>query len=72
MEQNKPFFDPYNFNTANFMPQVENQNIQNDLNINPNSYFDNQYLYYRYLTQMMEYKIRCKEYETLCKNDKKS
>ena len=72
MEQNKPFFDPYNFNSSNFQPQIESQNIQSDLNVNPNSYFENQYMYYRYLTQMMDYRIKCKEYERICKNDKKS
>ena len=26
-------------------------------------------MYYRYLTQQMEYKIKCKEYEKLCNNN---
>ena len=72
MEQKQPFFDPYNFNVANFMPpQVENVNT-NVNEPNPNAYFEGQYIYYRYLTQMMDYKIRCKEFENLCKNEKKS
>ncbi len=71
MEKNQPFFDPYNFNMQNFSPSLDNP-IQNDLNINPNTYYEGQYLYYRYLTQMMEYRIKCKEFEGINRENKKS
>ena len=42
-------------------------NIMNDPNMfNPVSQYEQTYMYYRYLTQQMEYKIKCKEYERLC------
>lgn len=33
---------------------------------NPMMQYEQGYMYYRYLSQQMEYKIRCKEYEKLC------
>ena len=33
---------------------------------NPVMQYEQAYMYYRYLTQQMEYKIKCKEYEKLC------
>lgn len=32
--------------------------------------YEQAYMYYRYLTQQMEYKIKCKEYEKMCGNQK--
>lgn len=66
MDKNQPFFDPYNFNVQpNNMPQ---QNIDPALDPtmnNPMMYYEQQYMYYRYLTQVLEYKIKLKEYEKL-------
>ena len=33
---------------------------------NPMMQYEQGFMYYRYLSQQMEYKIRCKEYEKLC------
>lgn len=33
---------------------------------NPVMQYEQSYMYYRYLTQALEYKIKCKEYEKLC------
>ena len=38
---------------------------------NPSMQYEQAYMYYRYLTQQMDYKIKCREYENLNKNDKK-
>ena len=60
MDKNQPFFDPYNFNTQQI---TNNPNMQQ--NIDPMMYYEQQYMYYRYLTQVLEYKIKLKEYEKL-------
>lgn len=68
MDKNPPFFDPYNFNMQSQMPNVDqNQNI--DTYANPMMYYEQQYMYYRYLTQVLEYKIKLKEYENMNKNN---
>lgn len=36
---------------------------------NPVIQYEQAYMYYRYLTQNIEYKIKCKEYEKLCSKD---
>jgi len=38
---------------------------------NPISQYEQAYMYYRYLSQQLEYKIKCKEYERLCGRDRK-
>ncbi|MBP3463897.1 MAG: hypothetical protein ACI4VN_01685 [Clostridia bacterium] len=35
---------------------------------NPASQYEQGYLYYKFLTQQVEYKIKCKELERLTKN----
>ena len=35
---------------------------------NPMVQYEQAYMYYRYMTQAMEYKIKCKEYDKLCNN----
>lgn len=39
-----------------------------DLNqmFNPMVQYEQAYMYYRYMTQQVEYKIKCKEYDKLC------
>lgn len=39
---------------------------------NPMMQYEQAYMYYRYLSQQMEYKIRCKEYEKLASNTENS
>ena len=50
-------------------------NRQNDFNnkfeeFNPVAQYEQGYIYYRYLTQQLEYKIKCKEFEKLCSNER--
>ena len=70
MDKNQQFFDPYNFsmqpNLAHTGIQPNDAVMQNlDNPVNPAMYYEQQYMYYRYLTQMMEYKIKVKELEKL-------
>lgn len=69
MEKNQPFFDPYNFNMqqANIPHQQIPQDFQAgfDNPANPAMYYEQQYMYYKYLTQMLEYKIKMKEWENI-------
>lgn len=72
MDKNQPYFDPYNFN----MPNAASHGGPN-LNMappeammpgmepvaNPAMYYEQQYMYYKYLTQMLEYKMKLKEFE---------
>lgn len=43
----------------------EESNMDNSM-FNPIAQYEQAYMYYRYLTQQLEYKIKCKEYEKLC------
>ena len=72
MEKNDPNFPPYmNMNYDNYYdPMMSGDNSM----FNPMVQYEQAYMYYRYLTQQLEYKIKCKEYEKLCgntKNDRK-
>ena len=51
---------PYNYE-ANFDPTVGENPM-----FNPIAQYEQAYMYYRYLTQQIEYKIKCKEYDKLC------
>ena len=33
---------------------------------NPMIQYEQAYMYYRYMTQQLEYKIKCKEYDKIC------
>ncbi len=73
MDKNQNFYDPYNFNVQqpNIPPSMPMMNNTNDIPQdiaglpNPAMYYDQQYMYYRYLTQVVEYKIKVKELERL-------
>ena len=43
-----------------------------EASFNPMSQYEQGYLYYKYLTQAVEYKIKCKEYEKLCFKDSRN
>lgn len=64
MDRNMDFngFSP--FDNMNFDPN-QNPNL-NDPMFNPIIQYEQAYMYYRYLTQQLDYKIKCKEYEKLC------
>ncbi len=67
MDKNQPFFDPYNFNVQPNMQQNIDPAIDNMTN--PMMYYEQQYMYYRYLTQVLEYKIKLLEYERIKNNN---
>lgn len=56
---------PYNYDT-NFDSNV------GDSMFNPIAQYEQAYMYYRYMAQVMEYKIKCKEYDKLCNNSGRS
>ena len=39
---------------------------------NPIMQYEQAYMYYKYLTQQVEYKIKCKEYDKLCGNSNRT
>ena len=55
------FVPPYMNNDTNF----DYHPCDNDM-FNPINQYEQAYMYYRYMAQMMDYKIKCKEYEKLC------
>ena len=38
----------------------------NNQMFNPMIQYEQAYMYYRYMTQQLEYKIKCKEYDKIC------
>ena len=46
--------------------QQFNSNIEQDPFFNPMLQYEQGYMYYKYLSQQMDYRIKCKEYEKLC------
>jgi hypothetical protein len=78
MEKGQPYFDPYNFNMQNMQPGMQPgmqtgmqpgmQPGMPDMDMmtaNPAMYYEQQYMYYKYLTQMLEYKMKLKEWEKM-------
>ena len=60
-------FSPYD------MPNDFNMNdMYKDPMFNPMLQYEQAYMYYRYLTMQMEYKIKCKEYEKMTSKDRKA
>lgn len=75
MDKNQPFFDPYNFSsnmqqTPNMQPQPQPDINMQDI-ANPSMYYEQQYMYYRYLTQVLEYKTKLREWERLNRESSK-
>jgi len=67
-------FSPYMSSMGNDM-NMESNNYDANM-FNPMSQYEQGYMYYRYLCQQLDYKIKCKEYDRLCgnipnKNDRK-
>lgn len=58
-------FPPYNYYEG--MNGIDPANGEFDF-FNPMMQYEQGYMYYRYLSQQLEYKIKCKEYEKLCGN----
>ncbi len=61
MEKNTDF-SPYDLDSGF-------ADMYKDPMMNPMFQYEQAYMYYRYLTQQMDYKIKCKEYEKMCKNE---
>ena len=54
------------FNMTNMgMYDEYNPNMDTNAMFNPFMQYEQAYMYYRYLSMQMEYKIKCKEYEKL-------
>lgn len=71
MEKNNYDYSPYD-NNMSFDPNIANNDYFNNPMFNPMLQYEQAYMYYRYLSMQMEYKIKCKEYEKLCENGSKS
>jgi len=78
--ENRNFFEPYpNFNQnvnvpPAYIPSMPMQTPTNDYlgpAITPKEFYEQQSVYYRYLTTMMEYNIKSREYERLMHQDNK-
>jgi len=59
-----PNFNPY-YNEQN--PMFYGNGLEAEQMINPVSQYEQMYMYYKYLTQQMEYKLRCIEFDNLSK-----
>lgn len=59
-----PYYGGYE---ANFDPNT----MENPM-FNPMMQYEQAYMYYRYMTQQLEYKIKCKEYDKLCNSTSKN
>ena len=59
---------PYNYD-MNF---DNNMGMGDSPMFNPIMQYEQAYMYYRYMTQQIEYKIKCKEYDKLCNTSGKS
>ena len=57
---------PYNYE-GNF-----DSNLGDNPMFNPIMQYEQAYMYYRYMTQQMEYKIKCKEYDKMCNTSTKN
>ena len=76
--ENKQFFDPYNFNnqfTNQAMPQMPMEGDMNFMQgpagmMNPTAFYEQQYWYYKYLCQMLDYKSKNREFDRQIKESK--
>ena len=65
LEKNDPNFPPYMNYDIGCDPILGDNPM-----FNPVMQYEQAYMYYRYLTQQLEYKIKCKEYERMCGNSR--
>lgn len=71
MDKNMDYNTTYSPYDMNFDPRV-NDYFSRDPMFNPMLQYEQGFMYYRYLTSQMEYKIKCKEYEKMCKSENKN
>ncbi len=78
MDKSQNFFDPYNFSMQQNIPNMQNNSImgkQQDFSTNmdpamsPMMYYEQQYMYYRYLNEMLTYKTKQREWEKSTNNN---
>lgn len=69
MEKDFNNYSPYNmdFNSNVGGMGMEMNNMYEP--INPTTQYEQSCAYYKYLCMQMDYKIKCKEYESMCKRD---
>lgn len=64
----------YNYSSFNQFPpydgNIMDQSYTEQNLFNPSIQYEQAYMYYRYLSQQMDYKIKCKEYDNLLKKEK--
>lgn len=76
MDNNRNFFDPYsNFGvTPSNVPPAYIPPVPNGEYVGPaaglKEFYEQQAIYYRYLTTMMEYNLKAREYERQVKQEK--
>ncbi len=68
MDKNSDFppYSPYGVGYENM------EEMYNNPMFNPIMQYEQAYMYYRYMTQCLEYKMKLKEYEKMCKNEGRS
>ena len=64
----KSDFNFYNYDNMNSDSNFMNNDFYCNPAFNPLMQYEQAYMYYRYLSMQMEYKIKCKEYEKICGN----
>ena len=71
MEKDFNNLPPYmDFSSFQQMNNVDMNDMYRDPMLNPMAQYEQAYLYYRYMCMQMDYKIKCKEYEKMCNNEK--
>lgn len=63
-------FDNLNMTGMNFDSNM-NEMLKDPM-FNPMIQYEQAYMYYRYLSMQMEYKIKCKEYEKMCNTNSRT
>lgn len=68
MDKNSDFppYSPYGMGYENM------EDMYNNPMFNPIMQYEQAYMYYRYMTQQLEYKMKLKEYEKMCKSDSRN
>ena len=67
MDMNNYGYPPYMNYDMGYDPMMGDNTM-----FNPIMQYEQAYMYYRYLTQQLEYKIKCKEYDKLCGNSNRA
>lgn len=68
MDKNSDFNSFYGYQGYSNQDSFDNQYAD----FNPMAQYEQGYIYYKYLTQQLEYKIKCKEFEKLCSETKEN